>query len=165
MRGGDRVEVAGEVEVDVLHRQDLAVAAAGAATLDAEHRTQRWLADRRGGADPDAIEALGEADGGGRLALAERRRGDRGDDDLPAVRAIGEALERLELDLGLVRPVELDLVGSSPSSAAISAIGPKRAACAISRLLGISCGSAVIPRPWSARRGGAARGAPSGRRW
>ncbi len=29
VRGGDRVEVAGEVEVEVLHRHDLRVAAAG----------------------------------------------------------------------------------------------------------------------------------------
>ena len=45
VRAGDRVEVAGEVEVDVLHRQDLRVAAAGGAALHAEHRTEARLAD------------------------------------------------------------------------------------------------------------------------
>ena len=36
VRGRDRVHVAGEVKVDVLHRHDLRVAAAGGASLDAE---------------------------------------------------------------------------------------------------------------------------------
>ena len=40
----DRGEVAGEVQVDVLHRHDLRVAAAGRAALHAEHRAQRRLA-------------------------------------------------------------------------------------------------------------------------
>ena len=36
VRRRDGVEVAGEVKVDVLHRHDLGIAAAGGATLDAE---------------------------------------------------------------------------------------------------------------------------------
>ena len=40
----DRVDVAGEVEVEVLHRHDLRHAAAGGAALDAEHRAERRLA-------------------------------------------------------------------------------------------------------------------------
>ena len=52
VRRRDRVHVAGEVEVDVLHRHDLRVAAACGAALDAEHRPERRLAqreDRRAG--------------------------------------------------------------------------------------------------------------------
>ena len=41
----DRVDVAGQVEVEVLHRDDLAVAAAGGAALDPEHRAEARLAD------------------------------------------------------------------------------------------------------------------------
>ena len=44
VRRGDGVEVAGEVEVDVLHRDDLGVAAAGRAALHAEARAERRLA-------------------------------------------------------------------------------------------------------------------------
>ncbi len=40
-----RVHVTGEVEVEVLHRHDLGVAAAGRAALDAEDRAQAWLPD------------------------------------------------------------------------------------------------------------------------
>ena len=42
----DGVEIAGEVQVDVLHGDDLGVAAAGRAALDAEHGAERWLAQR-----------------------------------------------------------------------------------------------------------------------
>ena len=40
---GDGVHIAGEVQVDVLHRNDLCIAAAGSAALDAEYRTQGCL--------------------------------------------------------------------------------------------------------------------------
>ena len=46
VRGADRVDVAGQVEVEVLHRDDLAVAAAGRAALDPEHGPEARLADR-----------------------------------------------------------------------------------------------------------------------
>src|SRR3546814_18997385 len=44
VRRGDGVEVAGEVEVDVLHRHHLGVAAAGGAALHAEAGPERGLA-------------------------------------------------------------------------------------------------------------------------
>ncbi len=40
VRGADRVDVAGEVQVHVLHRDDLGVPATRSAALDAEHRPQ-----------------------------------------------------------------------------------------------------------------------------
>jgi hypothetical protein len=46
VRRRDRVEVAVEVEVDLLHRNDLRVAAAGSAALDAEHRPMEARAGR-----------------------------------------------------------------------------------------------------------------------
>ena len=44
VRGRDRVQVAGEVEVQVLHRDDLRVAAARGAALHAEDGAERRLA-------------------------------------------------------------------------------------------------------------------------
>ena len=81
VRGADRVDVAGEVEVQLLHRHDLRVAAARAAALDPEDGAEGRLAqrDRRTRADP--AERLGEADRRGRLALARLGRGDRRDAD------------------------------------------------------------------------------------
>ncbi len=89
VRGPDGMDVAGQVEVEVLHRDDLAVAAAGRAALDPEDRPERRLADVDRGLLADAVEALGEPDRRRRLALAERRRGDRGDDDVLAARPLG----------------------------------------------------------------------------
>ena len=45
VRGPDGVDVAVEVEVDAVHREDLRVAAACCPTLDAEHRPERRLAE------------------------------------------------------------------------------------------------------------------------
>ena len=72
--GADGVDVAGEVEVEVLHRDELRVAAAGGAALDAEDGPERRLAQGEHGVDADGVHRLGEADGGDGLALAERRR-------------------------------------------------------------------------------------------
>ena len=109
--GADRVDVAGQVEVEVLHRDDLAVAAAGGAALDPEDRPERRLADRHRRPLADPVQALGQADRGRRLALAERRRRDPGDHDVLAPR-VGrlEPLDRRQGHLRLARSVLLDLV-------------------------------------------------------
>ena len=107
----DRVDVAGQVEVEVLHRDHLAVAAAGGAALDPEDRPERRLADADRRLVPDPVEALGESDGRGRFALAQGRRRDRGHDDVLAAGPLGlETPDRLEGDLGLRPTVWLDLV-------------------------------------------------------
>jgi hypothetical protein len=60
---------------------DLGPPAAGAAALAAEHRAERGLAQAHDAGLADLVEAHAEADRGDRLALAERGRGDRRDDD------------------------------------------------------------------------------------
>ena len=75
VRRGDGVEVAVEVEVDLLHRHDLRVAAARAAALDAEDRAHARLAKREHDPLADRAEALGERDGGRGLALARPSSG------------------------------------------------------------------------------------------
>ncbi len=54
VRRGDGVEVSGEVQIDLLHRHHLGVAAPGRAPLHAEDRSHRRLAD---GAEGAATEA------------------------------------------------------------------------------------------------------------
>ena len=83
----DGREVAGEVEVDVLHRHDLRVAAAGGAALHAEHRPETRLAQADDRLLADPVQRVAQPDGRRRLALARRRRADRGDEDQLAVRA------------------------------------------------------------------------------
>src|SRR5699024_8123996 len=60
--GGEGVHVAGEVEVDVLHRDDLRVAAAGRATLDAHDWALGRFADRDDGVLPGGAQGVSQAD-------------------------------------------------------------------------------------------------------
>ena len=75
------MDIAGEVQVDVLHRCHLSVAAAGTAALHAEARPQRRLPQADSGALANAVERVAEADGGCGLALASRSRVDGRDED------------------------------------------------------------------------------------
>ena len=88
------------MEVDVLHGHHLRVAAARRAALDAEHRAEGRLAQGDDAVFADAPQGVGEADGGGGLALARRRRGDGGDEHEFAVR-LGR-IQQGKVDLGLV---------------------------------------------------------------
>lgn len=67
---GDGVEVTGEMQVDVFHRDDLGIAATGCAALHAETRAERRFtqADHRVLADP--VETVAKTDRCGRLAFA-----------------------------------------------------------------------------------------------
>jgi hypothetical protein len=100
VRRGDGVEVAGEVEVQQLHGDHLAVAAAGRAALDPERRAHRRLADGDRRLLADVAERLAQPDRRGRLALAQRGRGDGGDHHVARPRPIGQLLDGVELHLG-----------------------------------------------------------------
>ena len=66
------VEVAGKVEVDVLHRNDLSIAAAGSAALHAKYGAQRGLTQANDRLLAQAAQGVRQADGGGGFALAGR---------------------------------------------------------------------------------------------
>ena len=110
MRRGDGVEIAGEVEVDVLHRDHLRVAAAGRAALHAERRSERRLAQAQHRLLADVIERVGEADRGGGLAFARRRRRNRGDQNELAVLLVLERLHVFHRHLGLVMAVRVEIL-------------------------------------------------------
>ena len=73
--GTDGVEVTGEVEVDILHRNDLCVSAAGGTTLNTEYRTQGRLAESNHNVLADLGKAVRQTDGGGSLTLTGRSGG------------------------------------------------------------------------------------------
>ena len=81
VRRGDGVEVAGEVQVDLVERRERRLAAAGRAALLAEDGAERRLAQRGDGVVPALDQPLRQADGGDGLAFAARRRRDGGDED------------------------------------------------------------------------------------
>eukprot|EP00053_Salpingoeca_punica_P017007 m.162601 g.162601 ORF g.162601 m.162601 type:complete len:543 (-) comp17091_c0_seq1:3-1631(-) len=104
------MDVACEMEVELLHGDHLRVAAAGSAALDAKSRALRRLAQ----ASNDVLaevgaEGLHEADRGGALALAQRRRRNARHDNVLSVRAVLQAIEDAQLHLGLVAAVGLEL--------------------------------------------------------
>ena len=68
---GDGVHIAGEMQVDVFHRDDLGPAAAGSAALDAEDRTEGRLAQGEADVLAFKLERIGQTDGNGGLALRE----------------------------------------------------------------------------------------------
>ena len=84
VRCADGVHVAGEVQVELFHRNHLAVAAARGAALDAEHWPKAWLANGNGGAVANLVESLRETNGGCGLPLAKWCWADRGDNNVPA---------------------------------------------------------------------------------
>ena len=101
----DGMDIAGEVEIEFLHGNDLGVPAPGRSTLDPEGRTHGRLPDGGNGLLAEHTEPLHQPNGGGGLAFAERGRGDRGDIDVLAGAPAADSLEDVEIDLGGSRPV------------------------------------------------------------
>ena len=113
MRRANRVDVTGEVQVELFHRDDLAVAAASGATLDAEDRAETRLADRHRCLLSNHVEPLRKADCCGGLPFAERRWRNRRHHYVLATRAEPlHALDRLNGDLRLGSTVRLHLIRS-----------------------------------------------------
>ena len=106
----DRAEVPREMQVDVLHRDDLGIASASRAALHPEHGTERRLAQADHRLLANVVECIAKADRSGGLALTSRSRADRRDQDQLAVLAVLERIQVLERNLGLGVPVGLEVL-------------------------------------------------------
>src|SRR5690606_27520557 len=84
------------------------------AALDAEIRPERRLADTDHRLLADAVETVAEPHRGRRLALACRRRVDRGHQDQLAVAVALHLLDVFSRDLRLVVPVGKKMLGGYP---------------------------------------------------
>ena len=104
----DGVDVAGEVEIDVLHGYDLRIAAAGRAALNAEHRAEGRLAQAEHRFLAEGVHRVRQTNARRRLALARRRGADGGHQDELAFRFV--AFGELVVDLGLVVAVGDDVL-------------------------------------------------------
>ena len=111
---GDGVQVPGKVEVDVLHRDHLGVAAPRRTALDPETGAQGGLAQSDADLFADLGQSIGQAHARRGLALARRRRGYRRHEDKLSVRLVLEIFEDLGLHLGLVLAVELKIIPRDP---------------------------------------------------
>jgi hypothetical protein len=67
------MEIAGEMQIDVLHGDDLRIAAAGGSALDAEHGAERRLAQAETTFLPSLLSPSAKPDAGG--GLCPRRQG------------------------------------------------------------------------------------------
>ena len=79
------MEVAREVQIDLLHRQHLGIAASGSTALDAEAWTERGLTQGDDSLLPDFVQSQGQADADGGLADARLCRADGRHEDEAAL--------------------------------------------------------------------------------
>ena len=107
---GDGVDVAGEVKVDVLHRDDLRVAAARRAAFDAEDRAQRGFPQCQHGLLAKPVHGLRQAYRHGGLAFPGRRRVDSRDKDKFAVFFVFQSREEILVQFGFVFAVKFQFV-------------------------------------------------------
>ena len=99
----DGVEVAVEVQVDLVGGLDLRASAARRSALHAEDGAERRLARGEDGALADALKPLHEADGGDGLAFAGYGRRGGGHEDQLAVSIETRIMQQIERKLGADR--------------------------------------------------------------
>ena len=103
------VEVAGEVEVDVLHGDHLGIPAASGPSFDAEHRAQRGLPQSGDGLLANLAQAVGQTHRRGGLSLAGGGGGDGGHQDQLAVLRL-YLIQQLVIHFGLVPAIVLQIL-------------------------------------------------------
>ncbi len=95
------------MEVNILHRHHLGIAAAGGAPLDAKHGAKRGLPQGHHGPLADMPESVPQAYGGGGLPLPGGGGGDgRHQNQLP-VGSVRQILQQAGVHFGLVPAVGL----------------------------------------------------------
>ena len=99
--GADRVEVTCEVEIDVLHGNDLRVSAAGRAALDSENRSEGGLAQCYHNLLAELLKTISQTDGCCCLSFSCGRRVHRCNKDQFAVFPVG-ILQKLIVDLSFI---------------------------------------------------------------
>ncbi len=108
--GCDGVDISCQMQVEVFHRDHLAVATSGGTALDAKCWTLAWLPD----AGEDSLtemctHSLAQPYRSGRLPLTQRCRGDRCDQHVFAIRFIFKTLQNVQADFGFVISIQFQL--------------------------------------------------------
>ncbi|OQA09268.1 MAG: hypothetical protein BWY66_00638 [bacterium ADurb.Bin374] len=111
VRGRNGMDVAREMEIDVLHRDDLSPAAACGSAFDAEDWPHRGLAQADDRPPADDAQGVAETDSHRRLAFASGRRRHRRHENEFCVGLARQPLENTVGYLRFVRPVKLDFFG------------------------------------------------------
>ena len=101
----DGMKIAGKMEIDILHGNDLRVAAAGSAAFQAENRTEARLTQGSHCVFPQFTKRVRQADRGRGFPLSGRRGIDSRDKDQFSVLSIGR--QQFWIDLCLIAAVWL----------------------------------------------------------
>ena len=109
VRRGNGVEIAGEMEIDVLHRYHLRITAAGGAALHAERRTEARLAQAQHRLLAYVIKCVGQAHCRRGLSFARRCRRDRRHQDQLAIWLALQRFDVVHRHLGLVVAIGLEI--------------------------------------------------------
>ena len=105
VRNADCMEITGEVQVDVLHGDDLSVTAAGSASFYTKHRSQRRLTQADNGPFTQTVQRICQAHRSGGLTLARRGWADGGHQH--QFRLPGQVLQRPDIHLRLIVAIQL----------------------------------------------------------
>ena len=120
---GDRMKIAGKMQVDLFHRDDLGVAAARCAALHTEDRSEGRLAQGKNGLFPDLPEAVGKSDGDRCLTIALFGGGHSRDQNEFALAGRGNGGKfRLEFSVLFVIVFFQPQVGGDPGNIAYNSI-------------------------------------------
>ena len=101
--GANGVQIAGKVQVDILHGHHLCVTAAGSAALYAEHGAKAGLAQAEHGLFAQCVHGIGQTYAGSGLALTGRGGADGSDKDQLAL--LFGVVDQPVVDLGLVAAI------------------------------------------------------------
>ena len=104
------MHVAGKMQVDVFHRQDLGVTTAGSTAFDAEDRSQGRFAQSDDGFMTHVVQGLGQADGRQGLAFTGRRRRNGRDQDQFPIFVLREAFDGVKRNLCFIFSVEFQVI-------------------------------------------------------
>ena len=107
---GNRVHIAGKMQVDVLHRDNLRISAAGGTTLNAEDRAKRRFTQCQYSLFANACHCLTQTNRRSRLALTGRGRIDRGDQHQPSIRVAGDLTRQFVRKFCFIFSIKLKVI-------------------------------------------------------
>src|SRR5215831_13738401 len=113
----DRVEVAGEMKIDVFHRHNLRVTPTGGAALHAEAGTKTRFAQANDGVFADSIKSISEADRRRGLTFAGCRRRHRSNQNQLGVRTLLYLVEIVQRNLRFEVAIQQQVAQVDPKSA------------------------------------------------
>jgi hypothetical protein len=103
--GCDSMGIAGEMEIDFLHRNDLGMSPSCPASFDAKHRSKGWLPKRHNSALAKSAQSHRQPDRRCRLTFSQWGGINGGHENIAALRPGLQSIQRRQCDFSLVPSV------------------------------------------------------------